>query len=249
MGGALILLAHRQPPRCSSPTCRNRLVWSVLLVTIGFGAIGFLDDYLKISKKNSKGLPGKLKLAWQTLIVLAVYLIFLTDWNFQLEASWPFLTVGTFLDTHVTLPFVPTRRIDWNLGWVYVPFCSLVVVGTSNAVNLTDGLDGLAIGPLIVSATAFLVLAYVAGAHRRRRSTSPTTWTSRTSRAPRSWRSSAPPWPEPASASSGSTPTRPRSSWATWARWRSAARSACSPCSPRTSSPRPSWAASSWSRR
>jgi phospho-N-acetylmuramoyl-pentapeptide-transferase len=162
MGGALILLALVAATLLFADL-RSRLIWSVLMVTVGFGAVGFADDYLKLSRKNSKGLPGKKKLAFQALIVLAVYLIFLTDWNFQLEASFPFLTVGTFLDTHVTLPFVPTRRLDWNLGWAYVPFMLLVVVGTSNAVNLTDGLDGLAIGPSIVSSMTFLVLSYVAG--------------------------------------------------------------------------------------
>jgi phospho-N-acetylmuramoyl-pentapeptide-transferase len=162
MGGALILLALVAATLLFADL-RSRLVWSVLLVTVGYGAVGFADDYLKITRKNSKGLPGKQKLAWQVLVVLAVYLIFLTDWNFQLESSFPFLTVGTFLDTHVTLPFVPTRRLDWNLGWAYVPFMLLVVVGTSNAVNLTDGLDGLAIGPSIVSSMAFLALSYVAG--------------------------------------------------------------------------------------
>ena len=149
MGGALILLALVAATLLFADL-RSRLIWSVLFVTVGFGAVGFADDYLKLSRKNSKGLPGKKKLAWQALIVLAVYLIF--------------LTVGTFLDTHVTLPFVPTRRLDWNLGWAYVPFMLLVVVGTSNAVNLTDGLDGLAIGPSIVSSMAFLALSYVAGA-------------------------------------------------------------------------------------
>jgi phospho-N-acetylmuramoyl-pentapeptide-transferase len=162
MGGALILLALVAATLLFADL-RSRLIWSVLIVTVGFGAVGFADDYLKLSRKNSKGLPGRKKLAFQALIVLAVYLIFLTDWNFQLEASFPFLTVGTFLDTHVTLPFVPTRRLDWNLGWAYVPFMLLVVVGTSNAVNLTDGLDGLAIGPSIVSSMTFLVLSYVAG--------------------------------------------------------------------------------------
>ncbi len=162
MGGALILLAMVGATLLFADL-RSRLVWSVLLVTVGYGVVGFADDYLKISKKNSKGLPGRQKLFWQTVIVLAVYLVFLTDWNFQLDATFPFLTVGSFLDTHVTLPFIPTRRFDLNLGWAYVPFMLLVVVGTSNAVNLTDGLDGLAIGPSIVSAVAFLVLSYVAG--------------------------------------------------------------------------------------
>jgi len=162
MGGALILLALVAATLLFADL-RSRLVWAVLLVTVGYGAVGFADDYLKISRRNSKGLPGKQKLLWQALIVLLVYVAFLTDWKFQLDATFPFLTVGSFLDTHVTLPFVPTRRFDWNLGWAYVPFMLLVVVGTSNAVNLTDGLDGLAIGPSIVSAVAFLVLSYVAG--------------------------------------------------------------------------------------
>jgi phospho-N-acetylmuramoyl-pentapeptide-transferase len=162
MGGALILLALVAATLLFADL-RSRLVWAVLLVTVGYGVVGFADDYLKISRRNSKGLPGKQKLLWQALIVLVVYVAFLTDWNFHLDATFPFLTVGSFLDTHVTLPFVPTRRFDWNLGWAYVPFMLLVVVGTSNAVNLTDGLDGLAIGPSIVSAVAFLVLSYVAG--------------------------------------------------------------------------------------
>jgi phospho-N-acetylmuramoyl-pentapeptide-transferase len=162
MGGALILLALVAATLLFADL-RSRLVWAVLLVTVGYGVVGFADDYLKISRRNSKGLPGKQKLLWQALIVLLVYVAFLTDWKFQLDATFPFLTVGSFLDTHVTLPFVPTRRFDWNLGWAYVPFMLLVVVGTSNAVNLTDGLDGLAIGPSIVSAVAFLVLSYVAG--------------------------------------------------------------------------------------
>jgi phospho-N-acetylmuramoyl-pentapeptide-transferase len=162
MGGALILLALVAATLLFADL-RSRLVWAVLLVTVGYGAVGFTDDYLKISKRNSKGLAGRRKLVWQTVIVLAVYVVFLTDWHFTLQPTFPFLTVGSFLDTHVTLPFVPTRRFDWNLGWAYVPFMLLVVVGTSNAVNLTDGLDGLAIGPSIVSAVAFLALSYVAG--------------------------------------------------------------------------------------
>jgi phospho-N-acetylmuramoyl-pentapeptide-transferase len=162
MGGALILLALVAATLLFADL-RSRLVWSVLLVTVGYGAVGFADDFLKISKKNSKGLPGRQKLFWQAFIVLAVYLVFLTDWNFQLGTTFPFLTVGTFLDTRVTLPFVPTKHFDWNLGWAYVPFMLFLVVGTSNAVNLTDGLDGLAIGPSIVSSMAFLALSYVAG--------------------------------------------------------------------------------------
>jgi phospho-N-acetylmuramoyl-pentapeptide-transferase len=163
MGGALILFALAVATLLFADL-RNRLVWSVLLVTIGFGAIGFADDYLKLSKKNSKGLAGRRKLLWQLFIVLAVYYGLLTDWNFRLEPSFPFLSVGSYVDLHLTLPFVPTRHFEPSLGWAFVPFMLFVVIGTSNAVNLTDGLDGLAIGPTIVSSMTFLVLSYVAGA-------------------------------------------------------------------------------------
>jgi phospho-N-acetylmuramoyl-pentapeptide-transferase len=163
MGGALILFALAVATLLFADL-RNRLVWSVLLVTIGFGAIGFADDYLKLSKRNSKGLAGHRKLLGQILIVLAVYYGLLTDWNFRLEPAFPFLSVGSYVDLHLTLPFVPTRHFEPSLGWAFVPFMLVVVVGTSNAVNLTDGLDGLAIGPTIVSSMTFLVLSYVAGA-------------------------------------------------------------------------------------
>ena len=163
MGGALILLCLAAAVLLLADL-RSRLVWAVLLVTLGFGAIGFCDDYLKIAKKNSKGLTGRRKLLFQALVVGGVYVLCLTDWNFRIEGGFPFLTVGSYLDTHLTLPFVPTRYFRPDLGWVYLPFMFFVVVGTSNAVNLTDGLDGLAIGPTIVSAMTFLVLSYVAGA-------------------------------------------------------------------------------------
>ncbi len=162
MGGALILFALTVATLLFADL-RNRLVWSVLLVTLGFGAIGFADDYLKLSKRNSKGLAGRRKLLWQLFIVLAVYYGLLTDWNFRLEPSFPFLSVGSYVDLHLTLPFVPTRHFEPSLGWAFVPFMLFVIIGTSNAVNLTDGLDGLAIGPTIVSSTTFLVLSYVAG--------------------------------------------------------------------------------------
>jgi phospho-N-acetylmuramoyl-pentapeptide-transferase len=163
MGGGLILLCLAVAVLLFGDL-RSRLVWSALLVTLGFGAIGFADDYLKISKRNSKGLAGRRKLVFQVLIVGLVYVLFLTDLRFRLEPGFPWLTVGTYLDPHVTLPFVPTRWFRPDLGWAYLPFLLFVVVGTSNAVNLTDGLDGLAIGPTIVSSMTFLVLSYVAGA-------------------------------------------------------------------------------------
>jgi phospho-N-acetylmuramoyl-pentapeptide-transferase len=135
----------------------NRLVWSALVVTMGFGAIGFADDYLKITKKNSKGLPGRRKLLWQAVIFLGVMLVAFVDWKGGL--AHPVLLI----DTRITIPFVKVHTFHPQLGWLYLLFAFFVVVGTSNAVNLTDGLDGLAIGPTIVSALTFLLLAYLAG--------------------------------------------------------------------------------------
>jgi phospho-N-acetylmuramoyl-pentapeptide-transferase len=162
MGGALILFSLAVATLLFA-NLTNRYVWSVLLVTLAFGAIGFWDDYLKISKKNSKGLAGKKKLVWQTVILLAVYYLLLSDLHFHLEPVFPWLRVGSFQDLRVTLPFVPTRYFSPSLGWLYLPFMIFVVLATSHSVNLTDGLDGLAIGPTIVSASTFLILAYVAG--------------------------------------------------------------------------------------
>ena len=163
MGGILLLLCVTVATLLFGDL-RNRLVWAALLVTLGYGAIGFADDWLKLSKRNSKGLAGKKKLALQILVLLAVYYGTLTNWDFHAEPHFPWVFVGSYLDTHLTLPFVPTRLFSPDLGWLYLPFMVLVVVGTSNAVNLTDGLDGLAIGPTIVSAMTFLALSYVAGA-------------------------------------------------------------------------------------
>lgn len=163
MGGALILLAVTVSTLLFMDL-GNRLVWAALLVTLGYGAIGFWDDWLKISKRDSKGLAGKKKLLLQVLVVLAVYYGVLTDGHFHVEPGFPWLRVGSFQDLRLTLPFVPTRLFEPNLGWLYLPFMVFVVVATSNAVNLTDGLDGLAIGPSIVSSMTFLALSYVAGA-------------------------------------------------------------------------------------
>jgi phospho-N-acetylmuramoyl-pentapeptide-transferase len=162
MGGVLILFSLTVATLLFADL-GNRLVWTVLVVTLGFGGIGFWDDYLKISKRNSKGLPGRQKLVWQLLLVLAVYYLLHTDLAFRVQGHFPFVTVGSTLDLHLTLPFVSTRFFEPSLGWLYLPFMVLVILGTSHAVNLTDGLDGLAIGPAIVSGATFLVLSYVAG--------------------------------------------------------------------------------------
>ena len=163
MGGALILLAVTVSTLLFADLS-NRYVWAALLVTLGFGAIGAWDDWLKISKRNSKGLAGKKKLILQACIVLAVYYGVLTDWNFHAAAGFPWIRVGSYVDLRLTLPFVPTRFFEPNLGWLYLPFMVFVVLGTSHSVNLTDGLEGLAIGPTLVSSLTFLALSYVAGA-------------------------------------------------------------------------------------
>jgi phospho-N-acetylmuramoyl-pentapeptide-transferase len=162
MGGMLILFSLTVATLLFADL-GSRLVWTVLAVTLSFGAIGFWDDWLKISKRNSKGLPGRRKLLFQMLVVLAVYYLLLTDLSFRVEPRFPYLFVGSLLDLHLSLPFVSTRFFEPSLGWFYLPFMVLVILGTSHAVNLTDGLDGLAIGPAIVSGATFLVLSYVAG--------------------------------------------------------------------------------------
>ncbi len=135
----------------------NLLVWAVLIVTAGFGVIGFVDDYRKVSKKNSKGLAGRWKLVWQLVVLLAVAGL--------LMASHMGHIPGTHaeFDTRLTFPFISVDRWNPDIGWLYLPFAILVIIGTSNAVNLTDGLDGLAIGPTVVSAATWLFLAYAAG--------------------------------------------------------------------------------------
>ena len=162
MGGGLILLSLTVSTLLWG-LLDNRLVWAALLVILGYGVIGFTDDWLKISKRNSKGLAGRKKLVFQVLVVLAVYYGLLSDWHLHADARFPWLFVGSRLDTHLTLPFIPTKLFNPDLGWAYLPFLVFVVVATSNAVNLTDGLDGLAIFPTMISAMTFLALSYVAG--------------------------------------------------------------------------------------
>lgn len=147
MGGAIILVAI-------SISCllwadlSNRYLWIVLLVTLGFGLIGWVDDYRKIIKKNSKGLPGRWKYFYQSLIGLAAVLFL-------------YFTASTPQETNLVLPFFKNLLIP--LGAFYILLSYLVIVGTSNAVNLTDGLDGLAILPTVLVGGALGVFAYLAG--------------------------------------------------------------------------------------
>jgi phospho-N-acetylmuramoyl-pentapeptide-transferase len=124
----------------------NRLALGALFIMMSFGAIGYVDDWLKVSKKNSKGLSGKVRLIGEfglSIGVLAI-LVHLGDVN-----------------TQVTMPFF--KNLTFDLGMFYVLFGSLVIVGCANAVNLTDGLDGLAIAPVIIAMGTYLLLSYISG--------------------------------------------------------------------------------------
>ena len=145
MGGMLILTAIVVPTLLWADL-NNLYVWLTLLVTAGYGVIGFSDDLLKVRLKNSKGLSSRQKLAWQMVIAFGVGLALTLYPPFQTTLAFPFF-----------------KGVNPDLGWFYVPFAMLVIVGASNAVNLTDGLDGLAIGPVMIAAAAYLVFAYVAG--------------------------------------------------------------------------------------
>lgn len=154
LGGSLILLGIFLGTVLFADL-KSRVVWVALLMTIGYGFTGFLDDWLKLSKRNSKGLPGRYKIVLQTIFYLVAVFGLLCDWS----GGAPRLLI----DTKITVPFVPTHHLHPDLGWLYVFFAWIVVVGTSNAVNLTDGLDGLAIAPTMIAALVFVVLCYVAG--------------------------------------------------------------------------------------
>ena len=147
MGGFLILLGLGVGTLLWADLT-NGYIWAVLLVTFGFGAVGFVDDYLKVTRQRSDGLPGRLKLVIEVAIAVAA-------------ALWINGVMGEPLAGHLAVPFFKNVLLD--LGWMFVPFAALVMVGASNAVNLTDGLDGLAIVPVLMVAATFLLIAYLVG--------------------------------------------------------------------------------------
>ncbi len=147
MGGFLIL-AGMAGGTLLWADLSNSYVWAALVATIGFGAVGFADDYLKVTKGSAKGISGKVKLILEVAIAVGV-----TMWVVELSPD-P-------LAGKLAVPFFKNVLVD--LGWFFVPFGVLVMVGASNGVNLTDGLDGLAIMPVIIAASAFAFIAYVVG--------------------------------------------------------------------------------------
>ena len=145
MGGIFIFFSIL----LSLTICGNLLSPSVLAflaILISFTCLGFLDDYLKVLKKDTAGISGKAKIIWQLVTSLAVLYVLITFFNY---------------DTNLYIPFYKKPVID--LGLWYLPFGAFVIVGASNAVNLTDGLDGLAIGPIITSALTLGVFCYFGG--------------------------------------------------------------------------------------
>jgi len=133
------------------------VVWMALMVMVGYAGIGFIDDWKKVMKRDAAGLSGRGKIAGQLLIGGGVF-----GWGYASGTIEPF----------ITLPFVKSEVLDFGalwagapaaLGWLYVGAAVFILVGASNAVNLTDGLDGLAIGPVMTSATTYGIIAYVAG--------------------------------------------------------------------------------------
>jgi phospho-N-acetylmuramoyl-pentapeptide-transferase len=145
MGGTLILLSLVLSTMLLADLT-NAYVWLVVGVTVSFGAVGFVDDWRKLRKKQSLGLTGREKLIAQFALAFTAGLLLLWKNGF---------------DSTMTMPFLKNVRPD--LGWFYLVFAALVIVGASNAVNLTDGLDGLAIGPVMTVAMVYMTFCYVAG--------------------------------------------------------------------------------------
>ncbi len=145
MGGGLILTSIAVSTLLWADLF-NHYVWVAIFATLGYGLIGWMDDYLKVIKKNSKGLTAKQKIISQTLVALIAASIL-----YVLRDAPPLLK----------LPFLKDFSVD--LGLLFIPFATLVIVGASNAVNLTDGLDGLAVGPTVTTSLTYAILAYCAG--------------------------------------------------------------------------------------
>jgi phospho-N-acetylmuramoyl-pentapeptide-transferase len=145
MGGVMILAAIIIPTLLWADLT-NSYIWMALFITVGYGLIGFVDDYKKVVKKDTKGLSPRQKMFWQVLMAGAVAVFLFLKPGFSEQLYFPFF-----------------KNFHPDLGIWFVPFAALVIVGASNAVNLTDGLDGLAIGPVTINAATYMLFAYVAG--------------------------------------------------------------------------------------
>lgn len=144
--GGLIILTSIMLPTLLWVDLTNRYAWLTLFIIIGYGLVGFVDDYLKVVKKNTKGLSARQKLFWQFLLAAVVASLLYLDPGFNKMLYVPFF-----------------KNFHPEMGLLFIPFVMLVIVGASNAVNLTDGLDGLAIGPVAINAATYLLFAYIAG--------------------------------------------------------------------------------------
>jgi phospho-N-acetylmuramoyl-pentapeptide-transferase len=145
MGGLLILLSLGVSVLLWADL-RNPFVWMVLGLTAGYGVLGFVDDYRKVTQQNSDGISARTKLFWQTALALGVAVAIYTSPAFDQQLAVPFF-----------------KNFNPDIGWLYIPLATFIIVAFSNGVNLTDGLDGLAIGPVMIAAGTFLFLAYAAG--------------------------------------------------------------------------------------
>ena len=145
MGGILIIFAVVFSTLLWTNLSIN-YIWLILLVTVGYGLVGFVDDYRKLAGKSSQGISGKAKLAMEIVIALFVSMILYLKPGFNSQVAIPFF-----------------KTVSPNLGWGYVVLSTFIIVGAANAVNLTDGLDGLAIGPATICFATYVLFAYFAG--------------------------------------------------------------------------------------
>jgi phospho-N-acetylmuramoyl-pentapeptide-transferase len=145
MGGVLILAAIVIPTLLWADLT-NVYIWLTLLIIAGYGLIGFIDDYKKVVEKNPRGLSARQKMFWQVLMGAAVAIFLYLQPGFSRELYFPFF-----------------KKLHPDLGIFFIPFVTLVIVGASNAVNLTDGLDGLAIGPVAINAATYMLFTYIVG--------------------------------------------------------------------------------------
>ena len=145
MGGLLILFSLLVSVLLWSEL-DQRMVWILVGLTAGYGVLGFIDDYQKVTQGSSAGISARTKLVWQIVFALGVAIAIYTDPAFDKELAVPFF-----------------KNFTPNIGIFYVPLAAFIIVAASNGVNLTDGLDGLAIGPVMITAATFLLLSYAAG--------------------------------------------------------------------------------------